>query len=123
MGIVNAGNLPIYTDIDAAMLKVVEDAILNRHAGATEALLEFAQSMDKDKKKDAKKQDEWRALPVAERLLSPADWAELNKEFATDRDPLAGGARDPSYNRLFSRIVLSAPAPIGVGPAFETQSG
>ena len=26
-------------------------------------------------------------------------------------------------DRLFSRIVLSAPAPIGVGPTFETQSG
>jgi 5-methyltetrahydrofolate--homocysteine methyltransferase len=47
MGIVNAGNLPIYTDIDPHMKKLVEDAILNRHPGATEALLAFAQSMSK----------------------------------------------------------------------------
>jgi hypothetical protein len=28
---------------------------------------------------------------------------------------MAGGVRDPLYDRLFSRIVLTAPAPIGVG--------
>jgi hemerythrin-like domain-containing protein len=71
---------------------------------------------------DHMRTEETQLLPVAERLLSPTDWAELNKAFSTDRDPLAGGARDPCYNRLFARVVLSAPAPIGVGPAFETQS-
>ena len=69
---------------------------------------------------DHMRTEETQLLPVAERLLSPADWAELDKAFATDRDPLAGGARDPCYNRLFTRIVLSAPAPIGVGPTFES---
>lgn len=71
---------------------------------------------------DHMRTEETQLLPVAERLLAPADWAELNKAFSTDRDPLAGGARDPCYNRLFTRVVLTAPAPIGVGPAFETQS-
>ncbi len=52
MGIVNAGNLPIYSDIDPVTKKLVEDAVLNRHPGATDALLEFAQSMAKDGKKD-----------------------------------------------------------------------
>ena len=70
---------------------------------------------------DHMRTEETQLLPVAERLLSPADWADLNKAFSTDRDPLAGGARDPCYNRLFTRVVLTAPAPIGVGPAFETQ--
>ena len=57
-------------------------------------------------------------LPAAERLLSEEEWAELDKAFAAHADPLAGtAARDPAYDRLFTRIVLKAPAPIGVGPA------
>lgn len=67
---------------------------------------------------DHMRTEETQLLPAAERLLSPTDWAELDKAFSADLDPLAGGARDPCYNRLFSRIVLSAPAPIGVGPRF-----
>ena len=36
--------------------------------------------------------------------------------FAANRDPLVGhGSRDPSYDRLFTRIVVRAPAPIGLG--------
>ena len=61
-------------------------------------------------------------LPAAERILSQADRAELDKVFAADRDPLAGGARDPVYNRLFTRIVLSAPAPIDVVRSLEATA-
>ena len=71
---------------------------------------------------DHMRTEETQLLTVAERVLSSPDWAELDKVFAADRDPLAGGARDPCYNRLFTRIVLSAPAPIGVGPEFEKES-
>jgi hemerythrin-like domain-containing protein len=60
--------------------------------------------------------EETRLLPVAERVLTPQDWDELNRAFEAGRDPLAGGLRDPNYDRLFTRIVLTAPAPIGVGP-------
>lgn len=61
--------------------------------------------------------EEKQVLPVALEKLSDADWAELDAAFAHERDPLAGGERDPSYDRLFTRIVMKAPAPIGVGPA------
>ncbi len=60
--------------------------------------------------------EETELLPAAERLLAPADWEELDAAFMESRDPLAGGARDPAYDRLFTRIVMTAPAPIGVGP-------
>ncbi len=60
--------------------------------------------------------EETQLLPVAQRVLSAADWAELGKAFEANRDPLAGGQRDPRYDRLFTRIVLAAPAPIGLGP-------
>jgi hemerythrin-like domain-containing protein len=71
---------------------------------------------------DHMRTEETELLPVAERVLSPSDWAELDKAFAANRDPLAGGARDPVYNRLFTRIVLTAPAPIGVGRSLEATA-
>lgn len=61
--------------------------------------------------------EETQVLPAAEKALDASDWAELDAAFKRDRDPLAGGLRDPCYERLFTRIVLTAPAPIGVGAA------
>ncbi|MDB5953723.1 hemerythrin domain-containing protein [Ramlibacter sp.] len=62
--------------------------------------------------------EESELLPVADKLFSEEDRRELDRAFAADRDPLAGGVSDSSYDRLFTRIVLRAPAPIGVGPEF-----
>ncbi|HYW57247.1 MAG TPA: hemerythrin domain-containing protein [Polaromonas sp.] len=61
--------------------------------------------------------EETQLLPAAQKILTDDDWAELDAAFLLDRDPLAGGVRDPSYDRLFTRILLTAPAPIGVGAA------
>lgn len=64
------------------------------------------------------KLEETEILPAARQLLDPQDWATLDAAFASNRDPLAGKyPRDPAYDRLFTRIVMSAPAPIGVGQA------
>ena len=55
-------------------------------------------------------------LPAALRVLSEPDWKELDAAFATNCDPLTGKyPRDPAYDRLFTRIVMRAPAPIGLG--------
>ena len=54
-------------------------------------------------------------LPVAERLFNAADWKALDESFAANRDPLGNGPRDPAYDRLFTRIVVRTPAPIGLG--------
>lgn len=57
-------------------------------------------------------------LPAAQQCLSDADWQALDSAFAQNEDPLNGRlARDPVYDRLYSRIVSTAPAPIGVGQA------
>ncbi|MBX9818629.1 MAG: hemerythrin domain-containing protein [Burkholderiaceae bacterium] len=62
------------------------------------------------------KLEETAILPVAQAVLSDADWAELDAAFAHNCDPLTGQhLRDPAYDRLFTRIVMRAPAPIGVG--------
>lgn len=57
-------------------------------------------------------------LPQAEQLLTVEDWQELDRAFGANRDPLSGKyPPDPCYERLFSRIVTRAPAPIGLGPS------
>jgi hemerythrin-like domain-containing protein len=60
--------------------------------------------------------EETELLPVAQQSLSDSDWQQLDEAFSTHRDPLVTGEHDPIYDRLFTRIVMRAPAPIGVGP-------
>ena len=64
--------------------------------------------------------EETELLPAARTALSKAQWAEIDEVFCQHHDPMSGQMRDSVYDRLFSRIVMSAPAPIGVGPALET---
>lgn len=54
-------------------------------------------------------------LPAAIKHLSEADWAALDQAFATNRDPLTGHAAADEFEPLFRKIVMSAPAPIGLG--------
>ena len=67
MGIVNAGNLPVYDDIPQDLLQLCEDIIWNRDPDTTEKLLKYAQTKGKGGKK-AIETDEWREKPVEERL-------------------------------------------------------
>jgi len=69
MGIVNAGALVVYDEIDAKLRERVEDVILARHEDAAERLLEIAEEF----RAGGKKQDQgdalaWRELPVRERI-------------------------------------------------------
>jgi len=55
-------------------------------------------------------------LPAAQKVLDESDWTELDAAFETNCDPLTGKyPQDPAYEKLFSRIVTRAPAPIGLG--------
>ncbi|WP_186061402.1 methionine synthase [Burkholderia gladioli] len=67
MGIVNAGQLGVYADLDPELRERVEDVILNRREDSTDRLLEVA---DKFKTGAAKKEEnlEWRNQPVEKRL-------------------------------------------------------
>ncbi len=67
MGIVNAGQLAVYEEIEPQLLTLVEDVLLNRRPDATERLVEYANSIDKTKQKEAK-DEQWRKESVEERL-------------------------------------------------------
>jgi hemerythrin-like domain-containing protein len=56
-------------------------------------------------------------LPLAERVLTAQDWAELDAAFSANRDPLTGHEPEAAYRALFTRIVNLVPAPIGLGGA------
>jgi len=69
MGIVNAGALAVYDDIESELRERVEDLALNRRADATERLLEIADEVRGGERAGATGRDlSWREAPVAERL-------------------------------------------------------
>ena len=69
MGIVNAGQLAVYEDINPDLRERCEDVILNRRPDATDRLLEIAEKFKGDAGAEAKGPDlKWRDAPVADRL-------------------------------------------------------
>jgi 5-methyltetrahydrofolate--homocysteine methyltransferase len=93
MGIVNAGQLAVYDEIDDELREAVEDVVLNRSPDATERLLELAERYRNrdDGAKEAEAQ-EWRSWPVEKRLEHAlvkgiADYAEEDAEDARRKYP------------------------------------
>lgn len=68
MGIVNAGQIEVYEEIDPNLLERVEDVLLNRRSDATERLLANAEQIHRDPVAESRHQDVWREAPVEERL-------------------------------------------------------
>jgi 5-methyltetrahydrofolate--homocysteine methyltransferase len=67
MGIVNAGMVGVYDELEPELRERVEDVVLNRRADAGERLVEVAENA-KGAAKDDSKKNEWRGLPIRERL-------------------------------------------------------
>ncbi|MCK1700266.1 methionine synthase [Bradyrhizobium sp. 146] len=68
MGIVNAGQMIVYDDIDPELRQVCEDVILNRDPGASERLLALAERFRGNKTQTKEADLAWREWPVAKRL-------------------------------------------------------
>lgn len=94
MGIVNAGQLVVYDQIEPDLKKLCEDVILNRNNDnneATEKLIAFAETV-KQKGKEVKKDDAWRSTSVEERLKHAlvngiTDFIEIDTEEARQKYP------------------------------------
>ncbi|WP_415120137.1 methionine synthase [Micropruina sp.] len=92
MGIVNAGALVVYDEIDPLLRERIEDVVLNRRADATERLLEIAADFNTAGRPAEETVAEWRSLPVRERITHAlvkgidehvvADTEELRVELA-----------------------------------------
>ena len=71
MGIVNAGMLEVYEEIEPQLKELVEDVLLNRRPDATERLVDFGEKLKaagEGEPEDQKKTEEWRNGTVEERL-------------------------------------------------------
>jgi 5-methyltetrahydrofolate--homocysteine methyltransferase len=68
MGIVNAGIIPVYDEIEKETLEKIEDVILNRKEDATERMIEHAEKIKSHGKPKSKEEEEWRTYEVKERL-------------------------------------------------------
>jgi 5-methyltetrahydrofolate--homocysteine methyltransferase len=68
MGIVNAGMLGVYDEIEPELRNKCEAVVLNKHAQATEELLELAERLKSSNKKEDKQAEEWRTLPLEQRI-------------------------------------------------------
>ncbi len=103
MGIVNAGQLQIYDQIEPQLKELCEDVILNRSDDATEKLVTFAETV-KAKDKQEKKTDEWRNAEVEQRLTHAlvngitdyidSDTEEARQKYATPLEVIEGPLMD-----------------------------
>ena len=97
MGIVNAGALAVYDQVDPPLRERIEDVILNRRPDATERLLEIAGDYAGDGVARETADEAWRSLPVAERLTHALvkgidDYAEADTEELRAEIEARGGA-------------------------------
>lgn len=67
MGIVNAGQLGVYEDLDPELRERVEDIVLNRRSDATERMIEFAATLKGEGRRE-EAQHQWRSLAPEKRL-------------------------------------------------------
>ena len=91
MGIVNAGQLVVYDEIEPQLRQLCKDVILNRRPDATERLVNFAETV-KAKGKEEVKDEAWRNTSVEERLKHSlvngiTDYIEQDTEEARQKYP------------------------------------
>ena len=92
MGIVNAGALVVYDQVEPELRERIEDVVLNRRPDAAERLLEIAEQYNRAAGVVEETAEEWRSLPVGERITHAlvkgldanveADTEELRQEIA-----------------------------------------
>ncbi|MDG2214685.1 MAG: methionine synthase, partial [Verrucomicrobiota bacterium] len=100
MGIVNAGMLEVYDEIEPGLLERVEDVLLNRRSDATDRLIDYAEQFKGVKKEAAVADQKWREEPVAKRLshalvngiteFIEADAEEARQEYSRPLEVIEG---------------------------------
>ncbi|HEX6413584.1 MAG TPA: hemerythrin domain-containing protein [Burkholderiales bacterium] len=104
----------------AGLIRELERTLLFFEEGWPAGGREFQQAVDAfaDFHWQHMRKEELELLPIAERVLTAADWRAIERAFATNLDPIAE-LQERDYERLFSRIANLAPAPVGLGEAWR----
>jgi hemerythrin-like domain-containing protein len=99
-------------------LKRLEQSLVRYEEGGDKEFPAFAEAVARfvGGYRDHMHKEEHIVFPLAERLLTPQDWAAIDRAFEENRDPLAAQRDSRDFEKLFDRIVNLAPPPIGIGP-------
>ena len=99
------------------MIRDLEHALLGFEMMGDTRRLPFENAMERyvDFYLDHMAAEEKQILPLAEKVLTQADWAEIDEAFTANRDPLTGHPPEADYEALFTRILNIVPAPLGLG--------
>ncbi|MBW7853768.1 MAG: methionine synthase [Candidatus Kapabacteria bacterium] len=94
MGIVNAGQLDVYSEVDPDLMQHVEDLVWNKRPDATERLLQLAEAYKKTQTTAATQDAAWRSQPVRDRIVHAlvkgiTDYIEQDSEEARTSLPSA----------------------------------
>jgi len=99
-------------------LKRLEQSLVRYEEGGDKEFPAFAEAVAKFVReyRDHMQKEESVVFPLAQRILSTADWQAIDRAFEENRDPLAAQRESRDFEKLFDRIVSLAPPPIGIGP-------
>jgi hemerythrin-like domain-containing protein len=107
----------------AQLVRDLERSLLFFEEGWPQGAREFLAAVDAyaDFHWNHMRKEEAELLPLAERYFSAEDWRAVGEAFARNRDALAG-IEEQDFEKLFSRIANLAPAPVGLGEAWQKAS-
>lgn len=103
-----------------ARIQKLEKALQYYRDGAPDGLAQFSDAFDvyAEFYRFHMITEEREVLPLLHKHLTPEDWERANQGFAQNQDPLGGTKKSDApedFAAIFSKIVASAPAPIGLG--------
>lgn len=101
----------------AARIKALEDA-LQVYKADSSRLVEFSRAFDNYAEfyRNHMILEEVEIIPLAREHLTAEDWWDVDRVFAAEPDPMGGTREKPEdFAAVFSKLVASAPAPIGLG--------
>jgi hemerythrin-like domain-containing protein len=102
-------------------IRELEQAFVRYEEGGRGEFEQFAAAVDRfvGRYRAHMDKEEQKIMPLAQRVLTAQDWAEIEAAFAAHRDPLAGASPETDHEALFHRIASIVPAPLGLGPPIE----
>ena len=102
-------------------IRELEQAFLRYEEHGAAEFAPFAEAVERyvRRYREHMRKEEREVMPLAQRVLSSQDWADIEAAFAAHRDPLAGTSPETHHDQLFQRIVMLVPAPLGLGAPLE----
>ncbi|KPK03954.1 MAG: hypothetical protein AMJ64_14665 [Betaproteobacteria bacterium SG8_39] len=103
-------------DSGAHSIRDLEQDLLRYEEGGAKEFERFAAAVEQfvaGYRQHMRKEEDG-VMPIARRVLNAQDWADINRAWAENRDPLTGVETEKEYEQVLDRIVKLAPPPIGI---------